>query len=181
MFYNVGVLISGSGSNLNAIIRSGINVKFVVSNNHNAGGLCIAKKANIPVYSWESLSKLESEVSKLILKYNTDLLILAGFMRLLSSNFIQSMPKLSIINIHPSLLPAFKGANAIEQALKYGVKYTGVTIHYVDEGMDSGLIIDQATIKIEESETIISLQKRLQKIEHKLYPSTIKRIIDSRK
>ena len=181
MVYNVGVLISGSGSNLNAIILSGINVKFVVSNNHNAGGLCIAKKANIPVYSLKSLSKLESEVSKLILKYNTDLLILAGFMRLLSSNFIQSMPKLSIINIHPSLLPAFKGANAIEQALKYGVKYTGVTIHYVDEGMDSGLIIDQATIKIEESETIISLQKRLQKIEHKLYPSTIKRIIDSRK
>ena len=102
-------------------------------------------------------------------------------MRLLSSNFIQSMPKLSIINIHPSLLPAFKGANAIEQALKYRVKYTGVTIHYVDEGMDSGLIIDQATVKIDESETISSLQKRLQKIEHKLYPNTIKRILDSRK
>ena len=181
MVYNVGVLISGSGSNLKAIIDSNINVKFVVSNNHNAGGLCIAKKANIPVYSSQSLSKLESEVYKLILKYNTDLLILAGFMRLLSSNFIQSMPKLSIINIHPSLLPAFKGANAIEQALKYGVKYTGVTIHYVDEGMDSGLIIDQAIIKIDESETISSLQKRLQKIEHRLYPNTIKRILDSRK
>lgn len=181
MVYNVGVLISGSGSNLKAIIDSGINVKFVVSNNHNAGGLCIAKKANIPVYSCESLSKLESEVSKLVLKYNTELLILAGFMRLLSSNFIQSMPKLSVINIHPSLLPAFKGTNAIEQALKYGVKYTGITIHYVDEGMDSGIIIDQATIKIDKSETISSLQKRLQKIEHKLYPSTIKRILDSRK
>ena len=181
MVYNVGVLISGSGSNLKAIINSGINVKFVVSNKYDAGGLSIAKKANIRAYSWNSLSQLESEVYKLILKYNTDLLILAGFMRLLSSNFIRSVPNQSIINIYPSLLPAFKGANAIEQVLKYKVKYTGVTIHYVDEGMDSGLIIDQKTVKIDESETISSLQKRLQKIEHKLYPSTIKRILDSRK
>ena len=179
--YNIGVLISGSGSNLNAIINSGINVKFVASNNPHASGLYIAEEANIPIYSWKSLTKLEEEVSKLVSQYNTDLLVLAGFMRLLSTEFVVSMPQRSIINIHPSLLPAFKGVHAVEQALEYGVKYTGVTVHYVDEGIDSGSIIDQTILKITKNDTPKTLHNRIQAIEHELYSSTIKRILNEKK
>ena len=181
MDYNIGVLISGSGSNLNAIINSGINVKFVASNNPHASGLYIAEEANIPIYSWKSLTKLEEEVSKLVSQYNTDLLVLAGFMRLLSTEFVDSMPQRSIINIHPSLLPAFKGVHAVEQALEYGVKYTGVTVHYVDEGIDSGSIIDQTILKINKNDTLKTLHNRIQAIEHELYSSTIKRILNEKK
>jgi len=179
--YNIGVLISGSGSNLNAIINSGINVKFVASNNTHASGLYIAEEANIPIYSWKNLTKLEEEVSKLVSQYNTDLLVLAGFMRLLSTEFVDSMPQRTIINIHPSLLPAFKGVHAVEQALEYGVKYTGVTVHYVDEGIDSGSIIDQTILKINKNDTPKTLQNRIQAIEHELYSSTIKRILNEKK
>ena len=179
--YNIGVLISGSGSNLNAIINSGINVKFVASNNTHASGLYIAEEANIPIYSWKNLTKLEEEVSKLVSQYNTDLLVLAGFMRLLSTEFVDSMPQRTIINIHPSLLPAFKGVHAVEQALEYGVKYTGVTVHYVDEGIDSGSIIDQTILKITKNDTPKTLHYRIQVIEHELYSSTIKRILNEKK
>ena len=180
MSYNIGVLISGDGSNLNAIINNSINVKFVVSNNQNARGLLIAKKNNIPVYTFKNLIILEEEVSKLISYYKTDLLVLAGFMKILSSKFIHSLPYNSIINLHPSLLPAFQGKDAIEQALDYGVKYTGITIHYVDEGIDTGMIIDQAILSIKEDDTPITLQARIKIIEHDLYPLTIKRLLDKK-
>ena len=175
--YNIGVLISGDGSNLNAIINNGINIKFVVSNNPEALGLLIAKKNHIPVYTFKTLLILEKEVSKLILQYGTDLLVLAGFMKILSAEFIHSLPHNSIINVHPSLLPSFQGNNAIQQALNYGVKYTGITIHYVDVGVDTGLIIDQAILAINEDDTAEILQSRIQVIEHKLYPLTIKQLL----
>ena len=181
MSYNIGVLISGDGSNLNAIINNGINVKFVVSNNQNARGLLIAKKNNIPVYTFKNLLILEEEVSKLILHYNTELLVLAGFMKILSRKFIYSLPHNSIINLHPSLLPSFQGKNAITQALDYGVKYTGITIHYVDEGIDTGIIIDQEILPINEDDTPNTLQGRIKVIEHDLYPLTIKRLIDKKR
>jgi phosphoribosylglycinamide formyltransferase-1 len=181
MKYNIGVLISGDGSNLNAIINNGINVKFVVSNNQNARGLLIAKKNNIPVYTFKNLLILEEEVSKLILHYNTELLVLAGFMKILSSKFIHSLPYNSMINLHPSLLPAFQGKDAIEQALNYGVKYTGITIHYVDEGIDTGMIIDQKILSINKDDTFNTLQARIKIIEHNLYPLTIKRLLDKKR
>ncbi|MDA9565415.1 phosphoribosylglycinamide formyltransferase [Alphaproteobacteria bacterium] len=181
MDYNIGVLISGDGSNLNAIINNGINVKFVVSNNHNARGLLIAKKNNIPVYTFKNLLILEEEVSKLILHYNTELLVLAGFMKILSRKFIHSLPHNSIINLHPSLLPAFQGKNAIIHALDYGVKYTGITIHYVDEGIDTGMIIDQKILSINKDDTFNTLQARIKIIEHNLYPLTIKRLLDKKR
>ena len=114
----IAVLLSGNGTNLNAIINNGINVSFVASDNPNAPGLKIAEDANIPKYISKNLSKLELEVMKLIRKNNVDLLVLAGFMRLLSKEFVSSFPQKFIINIHPSILPAFKGLNAIEQSLK---------------------------------------------------------------
>ena len=177
---SVGVLLSGAGSNLNAMINNGIDVKFVVSNKQHAYGLDIAEEANIPIYCWQSLKELEEQVSKLVIQYDTKLLVLAGFMRLLSKQFVQSMPSNSIINIHPSLLPAFSGANAIEQALEYGVKYTGVTIHFVDEGMDTGSIIVQEALDINENDTVEILHKRLQEVEHKLYPYTIKYLLNEK-
>ena len=173
----IAVLLSGNGSNLNAIIKKGINVSFVVSNNPEALGLKIAQQSNIPTYSWENLSELEEHVLELVKIHDINFVVLAGFMRLLSKGFINSLPKYSIINIHPSILPEFKGLNAIQQALESGAKYTGVTIHYVDEGIDTGEIIHQESIKIYENDTIVSLKMRLQALEHDLFPKVIERIL----
>ena len=177
MCINIAVLLSGNGSNLKAIIDKGIKVRFVASNNPKALGLKIAKNANIPLYSWKNVSQLEEEVLKLIIDYNVKLLVLAGYMRLLSKNFVNSLPSKFILNVHPSLLPKYKGMNAIKQALDDSAQYTGVTIHYVDEGMDSGSIIKQNIIKINDNDTEDTLKDRLQKIEHRLYPDTIKSIL----
>ncbi len=177
MYSNIGVLLSGNGSNLRAIIDKGTKVSFVASNNPKALGLKIAKNANIPAYSWKNVSELEEEVLKLIIAYNVKLLVLAGYMRLLSKNFVNSLPSKFIVNVHPSLLPKYKGMNAIKQALDDSAQYTGVTIHYVDEGMDSGSIIKQNIIKINENDTEDTLKDRLQEIEHRLYSDTIKSIL----
>ena len=173
----IAVLLSGNGSNLNAIIKKGINVSFVVSNNPEAPGLKIAEKNKIPFYTWKNLSVLEEHVSELVKIHNINLVVLAGFMRLLSKEFINSLPKYSIINVHPSILPEFKGLNAIQQALESGAKSTGVTIHYVDEGIDTGEIIQQQSIKIDKYDTIRSLKKRLQALEHELFPKVIESIL----
>ena len=177
MKHNIAVLLSGNGSNLKAIINKGINVSFVASNNPKALGLRIAKNHNIPSYSWINVSELEKEVLKLIVEYNIKLLVLAGYMRLLSKNFVNSLPSKFIVNVHPYLLPKYKGMNAIKQAIDDYAEFTGVTIHYVDEGMDSGSIIRQDTIKIHEIDTAGSLKDRLQVIEHHLYSDTIKSIL----
>jgi len=173
----IAVLLSGNGSNLKAIMNSGIKISFVASNNPNAKGLNIAKEAGIFTFSSTKLSILEEQVLKLTLKYNVSLIVLAGFMRLLSKSFLKSLPEKFIINIHPSILPAFKGLNAIEQAIEKCVQYTGVTVHYVDEGMDTGSIIEQKKVKIYKNDTKKSLQTRLKATEHCLYPETIKKIL----
>tara|TARA_B100000575_G_C22978310_1_gene564563 strand:+ start:9 stop:551 length:543 start_codon:yes stop_codon:yes gene_type:complete len=177
MHQNIAVLLSGNGSNLKAIIDKGIKVSFVVSNNSKALGLKIAKNANIPSYTWDNVSELEKEVLKLINEYNVKLLVLAGFMKLLSRNFVTTLPSKFIVNIHPSLLPKYKGMNAIKQALEDCAEYTGVTIHYVDEGIDSGSIIKQYTIKINKNDNLELLKERLQLIEHRFYPDTINSIL----
>ena len=177
MNHNIAVLLSGNGSNLKAIIDKGIKVSFVASNNPRALGLEIAKNANIPSYSWKNILELEEEVLKLIIEYDIKLLVLAGYMRLLSQNFVNSLPSKFIVNVHPSLLPKYKGMHAIKQAIDDCAEYTGVTIHYVDEGMDSGFIIKQESIKINENDTVETLKDRLQTIEHRLYSDTIKSIL----
>ena len=177
MKHNIAVLLSGNGTNLRAMIDKGLNISFVASNNSKSLGLKIAKNAHIPTYSWKNVSELEDEVLKLIIKYNVKLLVLAGYMRLLSKNFVNSLPSKFIVNVHPSLLPKYKGMNAIQQAIDDCAEYTGVTIHYVDEGMDSGSIIKQDSIKINEIDTVESLKDRLQAIEYRLYSDTIKSIL----
>ena len=176
MKHNMVVLISGNGSNLKAIINKELKVSFVASNKTKALGLKVAKDANIPYYSWNNVTKLEEEVLKLIIKYEIKLLVLAGYMKLLSKNFVNSLPSKFIVNVHPSLLPKYKGMKAINQAIDDCAEHTGVTIHYVDEGIDSGSIIKQNSIKINEDDTVESLKFRLQEIEHRLYPETIKSI-----
>ena len=180
MKHNIAVLLSGNGSNLKAIIDKSIEVSFVVSNNPKALGLKIAKNANIPAYCWQKISELEEEVLKLILDYDVKLLVLAGYMRLLSKNFVNSLPSKFIVNIHPSLLPKYKGINAIKQAIEDNAKYTGVTIHYVDVEMDSGCIIKQERIKINKNDTAKSLKDRLQEIEYRLYFDTIQLILNKK-
>ena len=177
MKHNIAILLSGNGSNLKAIIEKGMKVSFVASNNSKAFGLKIAKNANIPSYFWKDVSKLEEEVLKLITEYDVKLLVLAGYMKLLSKKFVNSLPSKFIVNVHPSLLPKYKGMNAIKQAIDDCAEYTGVTIHYVDEGMDSGSIIKQDSIKINEFDTVETLKDRLQTIEHRLYSDTIKSIL----
>ena len=177
MKQEIAVLLSGNGSNLKAIIDKGIKVSFVASNNPRALGLKIAKNANIPSYSWKNISDLEEEVLKLIAEYDVKLLVLAGYMRMLSKNFVNSLPSKFIINVHPSLLPKYKGMNAIKQAIDDCAEYTGVTIHYVDENMDSGSIIKQDSIKINKLDNAASLKDRLQIIEHRIYSDTIKSIL----
>ncbi len=177
MKQEIAVLLSGNGSNLKAIIDKGIKVSFVASNNPRALGLKIAKNANIPSYSWKNISDLEEEVLKLIAEYDVKLLVLAGYMRMLSKNFVNSLPSKFIINVHPSLLPKYKGMNAIKQAIDDCAEYTGVTIHYVDENMDSGSIIKQDSIKINKLDNAESLKDRLQIIEHRIYSDTIKSIL----
>ena len=173
------ILVSGNGSNLQALIDYGFDIKKVFSNNPNARGLQRAKDADIPTEAVSSLSALESKVTEFCLNNDVKLIVLAGFMRLLSNEFTRRWSK-KCVNIHPSLLPSFPGITAVEQALDYGVKCTGVTVHYVDEGMDTGEIISQQPIYIERWDTEDTLHIRLQKIEHLIYPETINFLLKER-
>ncbi len=181
---NCIILASGNGSNALNIINcfspgkknQNINVVAVVSNVATAPVIEKVKEITrfIPVFviPFSSLSErdaFESELEKIIMDYNVGLIVLAGFMKVLSKGFVSKFPY-RIINIHPSLLPSFKGKDAIKRAYDYGVKYTGVTVHYVTEEVDSGPIILQEVVKIEEGDNILSLEAKIHKVEHKIYP-----------
>lgn len=171
------ILISGNGSNLQALIDIGFNIKKVFSNNPKAKGLQRATVAGIPTEMISNLTTLETKVTQFCNDNKVDLIVLAGFMRLLSNEFTNVWKK-KCVNIHPSLLPSFPGITAIEQALDYGVKWTGVTVHYIDEGMDTGEIISQQPVEILPDDTEESMYKKIQKVEHNLYAKTIKKLIN---
>ena len=179
MKHNIAVLLSGNGSNLQAIIDNNIDVSFVVSNNPKAHGLKIAQNENIPSFSWKNVLELEEKVLKLIIEYDVKLLVLAGYMRLLSKNFVKSLPSKFIVNIHPSLLPKYKGLNTHKRALKAKEKFSGCTIHYVNEKLDAGKIIAKKKVKILKKDTLKKLEKRVLKAENKLYPLVLEKIIRS--
>ena len=180
---NIAVLVSGRGTNLQAIInaikRGAIagKIKIVLSDNPDAYALKRAKRNDIKarVVNYKSFSgkeEYEQEVMQQLNNYKIDLIVLAGYMRILGSGFIEKY-RYRIINIHPALLPAFPGLNAQKQALKYGVKISGCTVHFVDEGMDSGPIILQKAIKVKQSDDEELLSKRILKYEHQLLPRAI--------
>ncbi|MEK6223310.1 MAG: phosphoribosylglycinamide formyltransferase [Thermodesulfobacteriales bacterium] len=176
----VAVFASGSGTNLQAIIDAqiqAIEIAVVFSNKSDAYALERAKTHNIPVEvidykGYESREDYDSEVIKVLEPYKLDLIILAGYMRILSPVFVRAY-KGKIVNIHPALLPCFPGISSARQALEYGVKYTGVTVHFVDEGVDTGPIILQSVVEIEDSDTEETLLQKIHKVEHQIYPKAL--------
>ena len=162
-----------------------INPAVVISNKSNAKGLSIAKKMGIKVEVIESKNfkgsrtEFDKKIMKMLSNYgvtpSNGLVCLAGFMRIISSGFVKKY-KNRIINIHPALLPAFPGLNSQKQALDYGAKYTGCTVHFVDAGMDTGPVIIQSVVEVKKNDTEKSLTKKILKEEHKIYPEAVKLI-----
>ncbi|MCS6874347.1 MAG: phosphoribosylglycinamide formyltransferase [Pyrinomonadaceae bacterium] len=186
----LGILISGRGSNMAAIIeavRSGkipkSEVSIVISNNPQAKGLEKARAYGIEtlVISHKGIKREEHEerIITELRKRKVDFVCLAGYMRLLSEGFIKAFPN-RIVNIHPSLLPAFPGLNAQKQALEYGVKITGCTVHFVDEQLDHGPIILQRSVEVKEDDTEQTLSERILQQEHSAYVEALKLIADDR-
>ena len=183
---SLAVLISGNGSNLQAIIDNIKNqklkadIKIVISNNIDAPGLEKAKASNIKTTcinhkNFKNRELFDDEIIKEIEDQDVDLIVLAGFMRVLSSKFVNKY-KRKIINIHPSLLPKYPGLNTHEKVIENNDIEHGVTVHLVEEGLDSGPIIGFAKLKIRENEDEESLKKRIHKLEHFIYPKIISEI-----
>ena len=178
------VFISGTGSNLENLIKfslqkeSPILIKLIVSNNKNAKGLIFSKKYKIEKKIFKFLNKRSDE--KIIIRYlkrkNINLICLAGFMKILSKNFIQNFKGI-ILNIHPSLLPKYKGLNTHFRAIQNREKFSGCTVHIVTSKLDSGKIVLQKKIKIYKKDTPVSLAKRILVQEHLLYPKAITKLI----
>ena len=174
------ILISGTGSNLGSIIKSSrdynfpIKIELIISNNINAKGFKLAKKYSISYKFFSSKNRKAFERNSLfeIKKRRIKFLCLAGFMKVLSSSFIKTFGY-KIINIHPSLLPKYKGLNTHKRVLKNNEKYSGCTVHFVTPKLDSGKIISQKKILIDKNETEKSLKKKILIQEHKLYPQSI--------
>ena len=174
------VFISGNGTNLKSLIKSSrdynfpIKIELVISNNKKAKGLDFARKYRIPFkfFAYSSQKKFERNSLYEIRKHKIKFLCLAGFMKILSKNFIRSFDN-KIINIHPSLLPKFKGLNTHKRVLKSKEKFSGCTVHYVSPKLDSGKIILQKKVLISKNETEISLKKKILRQEHKIYPKSI--------
>ena len=181
---NCAVFISGRGSNLKSILKfskkntSKINIKLIISNNSDAAGLSYAKKdkINFKIINYKSINKAETQILNHLKRNNIKLIFLAGFMKILSKNFIQDF-KHKIINIHPSLLPKYKGLNTHKRAIKNREKFSGCTVHFVNEKLDSGKIILQKKVKIFKFDTSQSLAKRVLTEENKLYPKATSKIL----
>ena len=184
----LAVLVSGNGSNLQSIIDSinigdiNANISLVISNVETAFALKRAKKENLKSAflnhkNFSSRESFDQALSELLIKNEVDLIVLAGFMRILSNSFIEKFNR-KIINIHPSLLPKYPGLKTHEKVINNKDKYHGVTIHLVDEGLDSGPIIAQARFKATKYEDIDSLITKVHSLEHKLYPLIIKMIVE---
>ena len=183
---NCAVFISGRGSNLETLIKESknenfpIQIELIISDNINAKGLEFSEIYNIDSYSidyssFKNKSEFEQKLLKELKNKNIELICLAGFMRILSSDFIKSFTG-PILNIHPSLLPKYKGLNTHQKALDNNDKIAGCTVHFVSEELDSGEIILQKSLDIDENETAETLMNRVLKLEHQAYPEAIKQI-----
>jgi len=181
--FRTAVFISGTGTNLKNLIKfsikknSPIIIDLIISNTSYAKGLKYSKKYNIQkkVILFKNKKLAEKKIFKILLKKNIDLICLAGFMKILSRNFIKKF-KGKIINIHPSLLPKYKGLNTHKKAIENNDKYAGCSVHFVTAKIDSGKIIMQKKVKIKKNDTVISLAKKVLKKEHLIYPAAIKKI-----
>ena len=178
---DTAVFISGSGSNLNSIIKNSlkknfpIKISLVISNNKNAYGINYAKnnKIKFKIINSKKMINFESKTLIILKKNNIKLICLAGFMKILSDKFIKNF-KYKILNIHPSLLPKYKGLNTHKRVLKNKEKFSGCTVHYVTDKLDSGRVILQKKVRIIKADNEKTLRKKILKIEHLLYPKAIK-------
>ena len=179
------VFISGAGSNLKSLIKfskskkSPISINLIISSNHKAKGLNFAKTFKIreKIFNFKNKKSAENKLLSSLKINNIEMICLAGFMKILSKDFIKKF-KGRILNIHPSLLPKYKGLNTHERALKNKERYSGCTIHFVNSRLDSGKIILQKKVKISKKETEFSLAKKILFQEHKLYPKAILKIFN---
>lgn len=191
MAIKLGVLISGSGTNLQAIIDAidagnlDAEVALVVSSRESAYGLKRAAEAGIQTFSMtpdayrDDPILADEVIASMLLQYQVDYVVMAGYMRMVREPMLAAFPNL-IVNLHPALLPAFKGAHAIEDAWTRGVKVTGVTVHFADADYDCGPIIAQRPVVVDEGMTLAQLEERIHATEHVLYPETLQLIAEGR-
>lgn len=179
----IGVLISGSGSNLQAIIdriaQGSLNAEIVlvISSRPDAYGLERAAKAGIPTIAlnrevYKDAAAANQQIADALKNAGAEYVIMAGYMRKLTNEVLDAFPD-KVVNLHPALLPSFKGAHAIEDAFNYGVKVTGITVHFANEDYDKGPIIAQRAVEVREDDTLDSLEARIHEAEHALYPEVI--------
>lgn len=183
--FRIGVLVSGTGTNLQAILdrlhgREGIEVACVASNNDDATALERAREAGVETAvfrreDYPSRQARDAAIGDWLVERDVDLIVLAGYMELLSPDFVQRFSN-RMINVHPALLPSFPGLDAIGQALAHGVRVTGVTVHFVDEGVDSGPIILQQAIEVPYTRNRSQLEEEIHRVEHELLPQAIRLI-----
>ena len=189
MSYKIVVLLSGEGSNLQAIIdqiEAGTvkaEISAVISNRADANGLNRAEKSGIPAVVLEHTHfadrvGFDQSLAQIIESFKPDLIVLAGFMRILTEGFVEQFQG-KLINIHPSLLPKYTGLNTHKRALENGDKEHGATVHYVITELDAGEIILQGVVPIRDGDTVDDLAKRVHEIEHQLYPQAIRQLIDN--
>lgn len=187
---NIGILLSGRGSNFEAIAKNVASEKIpdariaiVISNREDAGGIEVARRMGIDAIVIPSKGKAREEhdrdVAEVLKQHKVDLICMAGYMRLLSPWFVKQFPE-RILNIHPSLLPAFPGLEAQEQAFAYGVKVTGCTVHFVDEELDHGPIIVQRAVEVSNADDEKRLAARILEQEHEAYTESIRMVLSGK-
>ena len=176
----IGVLVSGEGSNLQALIDEGLPIAAVASNRSDAPALARAGAAGIPsgVFPLDqhaSREERDGAMADWLTERGVRWVVLAGYMQLLRPSFLERFPE-RVINVHPALLPDFPGTHAIEDALAAGVQETGATVHYVDEGVDTGPVIVQERVAVQEGDTVDTLRARIQAVEHQLLPKVVREL-----
>ena len=181
---NIGVLISGRGSNLQALIDASLNIVVVISDKAEAQGLERARQHKIEAVhlnpkQYKDKNTYELEIVKVFQKHHVDLVCLAGYMRIVGPVLLEHFQG-KMINVHPALLPSFPGLHAQRQAVEHGVKVSGVTVHFVDEGCDTGPIILQAAVPVMDNDTEETLSARILEQEHKIYPQAVKLLAEGK-
>jgi phosphoribosylglycinamide formyltransferase-1 len=188
--HRLGILLSGRGSNFLAIAQAiqdrrllGTEIAVVLSNIESAPGLAAAQKLGLPALAIPSAGRKraehDAEMIARLHQHKVDLVCLAGYMRIISPDFVRAFPN-RILNVHPSLLPAFPGLDAQQQAFDYGAKVAGCTVHFVDEAVDHGVIILQKTVLVREEDTVDALSARILEQEHIAYPEAVARVLSGR-
>lgn len=187
---NIGVLVSGSGSNLQSIIdhmdagRLNVGIRVVISNNPEAYALQRVRKHGIPSVvvnhqDFPNREAFDQRMVDILNSHRVELVVMAGFMRLLTPLFLNAFP-MRIMNIHPALLPSFPGIHSQQKAIAYGVKFSGCTVHFADEGVDTGPIIIQSIVPVHDDDTAETLAARILKEEHRMYPQAIQFFAEGR-